>query len=427
MWDGRDDLLTDIMAVPLFPSLQNRQILLVIAGGIAAYKALELIRLLRQHGASVRAILTRGGAEFITPLSVAALCEQPVYTDLWSLKDETEMGHIRLSRECDAIVVAPASAHLLARMAHGLADDLASTVLLAANKPILVAPAMNDQMWQHPATQHNLDLLRQRGVQVIEPGVGAMACGETGPGRLAEPTQIAAALNNFFGHHGALAGKKALVTSGPTFEPVDPVRFLGNHSSGKQGHAIAAALAAAGADVTLVSGPVALDDPPGVRVVRVQTALEMLAACDEALTTHRPVDLAICAAAVADWRPVSTADQKIKKQGDAAPPAIALTENPDILKDIAGRLVNRPRLVVGFAAETQDIIRHATEKRLKKGCDWILANPVGLGTETFGGPDNSIHLITAAGVETWPRMAKPDVARQLVDYIITFFHEDSGS
>jgi phosphopantothenoylcysteine decarboxylase/phosphopantothenate--cysteine ligase len=400
-------------------TLLNRKILLIIAGGIAAYKALELIRLLRAEGASVQAILTKGGAEFITPLSVAALCEAPVYTDLWSLKDESEMGHIRLSRECDAILIAPASANLLAKMTAGLADDLASTVLLAADKPILVAPAMNVRMWEHAATQDNLVLLKKRNVTIIEPGVGAMACGETGPGRLADPADILRALKQKLGRQG-LTGKKALVTSGPTIEPIDPVRFLGNYSTGKQGHALAAALAAAGAEVTLISGPVALTDPPGVRVVRVQTALEMLAACDAAL----PADIAVCAAAVADWRPLAMADQKIKKHPDDPPPPITLTENPDILRDLSERAHHRPRLVIGFAAETDDIIRHATEKRLKKGCDWILANPVGLGTETFGGPDNSIQLITAAGVETWPRMSKQAVADQLVDYIITFFNED---
>lgn len=397
----------------------SKNFLLIISGGIAAYKSLYLIRLLRQRGATIRAILTDGGAQFVTPLSVSALCEHPVYTDLWSLKDEAEMGHIRLSRECDAIIVAPASADLLAKMAHGLANDLASTVLLAANKPIYVAPAMNVQMWQHPATQDNLRLLRERGVQVIDPDAGVMACGEIGPGRMVEPEIIADILYQIPDIQRPLAGKKAIVTSGPTHEPLDPVRFLGNYASGKQGHALAVALAAAGADVTLISGPVGLADPANMRVVHIQTAAEMHAAC----LAHLPCDIAICAAAVADWRPVTSADRKIKKAPNAGPPTIQLIENPDILHALSTHATARPRLVIGFAAETDDVVKHALDKRVRKGCDWILANDVGPGRDVFGGSDNEIHLITEKGVDHWPKMRKTALAHRLVQHISVFFKD----
>ena len=330
-------------------NLAGKSVLLVISGGIAAYKALELIRLLRKARAEVRCILTKGGSEFITPLSVSALSEHPVYTDLFSLKDESEMGHIRLSREADIIVVAPASANLMAKLANGIADDLASTTLLASNKPIFVAPAMNPEMWGKPSTQRNIEILRNDGIHFIGPAAGEMACGEIGFGRMIEPQDIFEVLQSYFKVSAPLAGKRALVTSGPTYEPIDPVRFIGNRSSGKQGHAIAAALARAGADVTLVTGPVSLADPIGVRTHHVETSVQMLDACRAAL----PVDIAVCAAAVADWRVENAADQKIKKQAGAATPSLSFIENPDILAEIS-KSPNRPDLVIGFAAETQD-------------------------------------------------------------------------
>lgn len=398
-------------------TLENKSILLVISGGIAAYKALELIRLLRKDGARVRCVLTSGGARFVTPLSVAALSEEEVYTDLFSLKDETEMGHIRLSRESDLIVIAPASANLLAQMTWGLADDLASTVLLAADKPILAAPAMNHKMWDNAATQDNLAKLRARGIKFTGPVEGDMACGEYGMGRMAQPEDIAAAIRSFF-FEQPLRGFKALVTSGPTFEPIDPVRFLGNRSSGKQGHAIAAALSKAGADVTLVTGPVALKDPPGVKTVHVQTASEMLAACESAL----PADIAVCAAAVSDWAPAAAQDHKIKKRANAAAPDLKLKENPDILKTL-GHHKSRPRLLVGFAAETENLLENAREKRATKKCDWILANDV--GTENiFGASENHVYLVTPAGAEEWPRAGKDEIARKLVEHITEHFRHE---
>jgi len=390
--------------------LRDKRILLVIAGGIAAYKCLILIRRLRERGASVRCLLTAAGREFVTPLSLEALTEDKVYTELFALGDESEMGHIRLSRDADLVVVAPATANILARMAAGIADDLATTALLATDKPVLAAPAMNVRMWLHPATQANLATLRRRGLTTVGPDDGDMACGEYGPGRMAEPEAIVAAIEAHFARDRRLEGRSALVTSGPTREPIDPVRYISNRSSGRQGHAIAAALAGLGAATTLVTGPTELADPPGVAVVPVETAAEMLAACEAAL----PVDVAVCAAAVSDWRVVQPSVQKIKKAKGDPPPELRFAENPDILAtlaaDVAGR---RPRLVVGFAAETVRIVENAIAKRARKGCDWILANDVSPGTGTFGGETNTVHLISADGVEDWPAMSKQAVAERL--------------
>jgi phosphopantothenoylcysteine decarboxylase/phosphopantothenate--cysteine ligase len=387
--------------------MQGKSILLIIGGGIAAYKSLELIRRLRTRGAGVRAVLTAAGAQFVTPLSVAALSGEKAYGELFDLTDEAKMGHIQLSRSADLVVVAPATADLMAKMAGGLADDLASTLLLATDKPVLMAPAMNVRMWNAPATMRNLQTLRADGVTFVGPNDGEMACGEYGPGRMAEPEEIAAAIAAHFSD-GPLTGFKALVTAGPTHEPLDPVRFLANRSSGKQGYAIAAALAQAGADTALVSGPVVLPAPPGVRLLKVMTAQEMLAACESVL----PVDVAVCTAAVADWRPQSTANNKIKKSDDAKAPVIALTENPDILASLA-RHKARPRLLIGFAAETEDIIAHATAKRARKGCDWIVANDVGPGSTVMGGERNSVHLIAEGRSESWPELSKADVGTRL--------------
>jgi phosphopantothenoylcysteine decarboxylase/phosphopantothenate--cysteine ligase len=392
--------------------LEGRRILLIVSGGIAAYKSLELIRRLRERGAAVRCVMTAAAKQFVTPLSVAALSEDKVYDDLWSLTDESEMGHIRLSREADLVVVAPASADLIARMAVGLADDLATTVLLASDKPILLAPTMNLAMWAHPATQVNLATLAARGVVRVGPGAGELACGEVGAGRMAEPLEIVAAIERLLAGDRRLAGRRALVTSGPTREPIDPVRYLSNHSSGKQGHAIAAALSALGADTVLVSGPTLEPPPFGVRLVRVETAMEMLAACETAL----PVDVAVMAAAVADWRVEAVAANKLKKGGQG-PPVLRLTENPDILASIARHGNDRPALVVGFAAETDDIVGNARKKRVAKDCDWILANDVSPGTATFGGDRNTIHLVDADGVEDWPAMTKREVAARLAGRI----------
>ena len=392
-------------------SLAGKRVLLIISGGIAAYKALELIRLLTKADCGVTCVLTKAGAQFVTPLSLQALSGAKVYTDLFSLTDESEMGHIELSRAADLMVVAPASADILAKMAAGLADDLATTLLLATDKQVLVAPAMNVRMWEHAATQANLATLTKRGVLMVPPDDGPMACGEFGPGRLAEPPVILAAIARTLGAGGPLAGKHALVTSGPTHEPIDPVRYLGNRSSGKQGHAIAAALAALGARVTLVSGPVGIPDPLGVSVVHVETALEMLAAVQEAL----PADVAVCAAAVADWRVETLAAHKIKKTG-SEPPALTLTENPDILRIISTPGPRRPKLVVGFAAETENLNTHAAAKRERKGCDWIIANNVG-GTGIMGGDSNEVTLINDAGEEIWPVMDKHEVAVKLAALI----------
>jgi len=387
--------------------IAGKRILLVISGGIAAYKSLELIRRVRERGGEVRCILTRAGTEFVTPLSVAALSEHKVYGDLFSLTDEAEMGHIRLSREADLVVVAPASADLMAKMATGRADDLASTALLATDKRVLIAPAMNVRMWEHPATQANLATLRGHGVLTVGPNAGDMACGEYGPGRMAEPAEILAAIESFFSTGARLSGRRALVTSGPTYEAIDPVRYLANRSSGRQGHAIAQALSRLGAETTLVTGPTRLADPAGVDVVHIESAEEMLSACRTAL----PVDVAVCAAAVADWRVAKTAVQKLKKNG--ATPKLSLTANPDILASLAAAGNSRPHLVIGFAAETENLIAHAAAKLKSKGCDWIVANDVSPGTGTFGGEENSVHVIDAGGVDSWPRLSKDDVAARL--------------
>jgi phosphopantothenoylcysteine decarboxylase/phosphopantothenate--cysteine ligase len=398
----------------------RKHILLVIGGGIAAYKCLELIRRARDKGFAVRAIMTKAAAEFITPLSVGALTGDRVFQDLFSLDDEREIGHIRLSREADLIVVAPATADLMAKMAGGHADDLASAVLLATDKPVLIAPAMNPFMWRHPATQRNVSQLQADGVAFVGPNVGEMAeRGEAGPGRMAEPAEILAAIEAKLApaaatgsvRGGPLAGRHVLVTSGPTHEPIDPVRYIANRSSGKQGHAIAAAAAALGARVTLVSGPTNIPDPAGVDVVHIEAARDMLAAVEAAL----PADCAIFAAAVADWRVARASDEKIKKDGKQAAPRLELVENPDILRTIAhegpGR---RPPLVIGFAAETESVIAYAQKKRKSKGCDWIVANDVSPETGIMGGDRNAVHLVTADGVESWPEMDKAAVAEALM-------------
>jgi phosphopantothenoylcysteine decarboxylase / phosphopantothenate---cysteine ligase len=395
-------------------TLHNRRILLIISGGIAAYKSLDLIRRLRERGAELRCILTSGAQQFVTPLSVSALSGQKVYTDLFSLTEESEMGHLRLAREADLVLVAPATADLLAKMALGLADDLASATLLASDRPMLVAPAMNTRMWESAATRANLALLEARGVRRVGPNAGALAEGEVGLGRVAEPLEIVAAVEAIFVANARLRGKRALVTSGPTHEAIDPVRYIANHSSGKQGHAIAAALARLGAETVLVAGPTREPDPPGVRVVHVVSAREMLSACEAAL----PMDVAVCAAAVADWR-VDAAAQKLKKQKGALP-SLKLVENPDILATLSNAGNRRPRLMVGFAAETENLIENAKAKRLKKGCDWILANDVAATSGTFGGDSNTIHLIDAAGVEDWPPLSKRDVADRLAGRVADF-------
>ncbi len=397
-------------------SLAGKRILLIVSGGIAAYKALELVRLLRAGGAAVHAVLTAGGARFVTALSLQALTEAPVGADLFSLTEESEMGHIQLSRAADLVVVAPASADILAKMAAGLADDLATTLLLATDKRVLAAPAMNVRMWEHPASIANLATLRARGVAIVGPDQGPMACGEWGFGRLAEPPAIVAAVAALLAA-GPLAGRRALVTSGPTHEPIDPVRYLANRSSGRQGHAIAAALAALGAETTLVSGPVALPDPPGVAVRHVETARAMRDACVAAL----PADVAVCAAAVADWRVAEAAGEKIKKRPGAAPPALALVPNPDILAELSAPGPARPRLVVGFAAETGDLLAEAAAKRARKGCDWIVANDVSTAGGAMGGAENTVHVLTAEGAESWPRLAKDEVARRLAQRIAAVF------
>jgi len=389
------------------------RVLLIIGGGIAAYKSLDLIRRLRERGLQLRCILTAAAQHFVTPLAVGALCGEPVYTDLFDPHNEFDVGHIRLARDTDLIIIAPATADLTAKMAGGHADDLASAVLLATDKPILVAPAMNPHMWSAKATKRNLAQLAADGVRFVGPNSGEMAePGEVGIGRMAEPLEIAAAVEALLRKAGPLTGKRVLVTSGPTSEPIDPVRFIANRSSGKQGHAIAAAAAAAGADVVLVSGPVNLPDPPGVSVVRIETARQMLAAVEKAL----PADIAVFAAAVADWRTEQPSESKIKKRpGDA--PTLKLIENPDILSTIAHRKSGRPRLVIGFAAETDHVIANAKAKLAKKGCDWILANDVSPQTGIMGGDVNTIHLISVDGVEAWPPQSKEDVARGLIERI----------
>ncbi|WP_136161510.1 bifunctional phosphopantothenoylcysteine decarboxylase/phosphopantothenate synthase [Sphingomonas flavalba] len=408
-----------------------KRILLIVGGGIAAYKACELIRLLRKDGLGVRCVLTDGGAHFVTAMTLAALSEQPVHTSLWDLKDEAEMGHIRLSREADLVVVSPGTADLMARMAAGISDDLATTLLLATDKPVLVAPAMNVRMWLHPATRRAVERLRADGVTVMEPDEGAMACGEYGPGRLPEPIAILAAIHAmlaaeptasrpaklpppaggpaWIGRDARLAGRHVIVTAGPTHEPIDPVRYIANRSSGKQGYAIAGALAARGARVTLVSGPVALPTPPGVDRVDVETARQMASEVARAL----PADAAVMVAAVADWR-VEPAAGKIKKRTDGKPPTLGLSENPDILAELA-RDPRRPTLVVGFAAETENVVDNAVAKRTRKGSDWIVANDV--SGDVMGGAENRVHLVTADGVEDWPQGSKLAVAERLAERI----------
>ncbi len=395
--------------------LHGKRILLIVGGGIAAYKSLLVIRQLRAQGARVRVILTRAGAEFVTPLSLASLAEEKVFTDLFSLTDETEMGHIELSREADLLVVAPATADLMAKMAAGQADDLASTTLLATDKRVLVAPAMNVRMWTHPATRRNMAMLERDGVLVVGPNEGAMACGEFGPGRMAEPEEIVAAIAGHLSGRRArpLKGVRVLVTAGPTHEPIDPVRYLANRSSGRQGYAVAAAAQALGADTVLVTGPTALAPPDGVETVRVETAEEMLAACEAAL----PADIGVFAAAVADWRVKTRSEEKLKKTAKEATTAFELAENPDILRTIASRKTGRPRLVIGFAAETENVVANATAKLETKGCDWIVANDVSPETGVMGGQENTVHLVTAEGAESWPKLGKDEVARRLVDRI----------
>ena len=390
--------------------LTEKRILLIIGGGIAAYKSLSLIRLLRGAGAAVTPVLTRAGAEFVTPLSVAALAGEKVYTDLFDLTDEAEMGHIQLSRSADLIVVAPATADLMAKMATGRADDLASTLLLATDTPVLIAPAMNVRMWQHPATERNLAQLRADGVAVIGPNDGNMACGEYGPGRLSEPDQIMAAITAKL-RAGPLVGKHIIVTSGPTHEPIDPVRYIANRSSGAQGTAIAAALRDLGADVSFITGPAQVPPPFGVRVIAVQTAQQMADAVAAAL----PADAAIMAAAVADWRVAHASDQKMKKDKGGIP-TLDFVENPDILA-ITSKSPHRPKLVIGFAAETQNVAEYARAKRLRKGCDWIVANDVSAETGIMGGAENAVILINDAGTQEWPRMSKTAVAAQLAQRI----------
>lgn len=396
--------------------MNAKSILLIIGGGIAAYKACELIRLIRKSGMTVRCVLTKGGAHFVTPMTLAALSENEVYETLWDLKNETEMGHIQLSREADLVVVCPATADLMAKMAGGLADDLATTLLLATDKPVMAVPAMNVRMWGHAATQRNVAQLKADGIHVMQPDEGEMACGEFGPGRLPEPEAILREIKSLLSPDGPrllgspdslpLGGKQVLVTAGPTHEPIDPVRYIANRSSGKQGFAIAEAAARAGAQVTLVTGPVALATPAGVTRVDVETAREMLAAVEQSL----PADIAFMVAAVADWR-ADASGQKIKKDGSGAVPPLHLAENPDILASIA-KSANRPSLLVGFAAETQNVLDHAKAKLAKKGCDWIVANDV--SGDVMGGAANSVHIVTKAGVESWARMPKSEVAAKLI-------------
>jgi len=394
--------------------MSQRRILLIVGGGIAAYKSLELVRLCAKAGINTRAILTSAGKQFVTPLSLASLTEDKVYEDLFSLTDEAEMGHIELSRSADLVVVSPATADLIAKAANGLASDLASTTLLATDKPVLYAPAMNVRMWDHPATQANIATLKARGALFVGPNEGAMACGEFGYGRLSEPAEILAAIEKALGAEskGPLSGKKALITAGPTVEPLDPVRFISNRSSGKQGYAIARALARLGADVTLVAGPTALKDPDGLRTVHVETAREMLAASQ----AESGLDIVVCVAAVADWRPADTASIKIKKGADGPPP-IKLEENPDILATLSKAGKSRAKLVVGFAAETNDVEAHAQIKLAKKGCDWIVANDVGSALGVMGGDENEIVILTKTGAERLPRMNKDAAADALAKRI----------
>jgi len=399
--------------------LDGKRILVILGGGIAAYKLLDTIRGLRRKGAQTRVIMTRAAKQFVTPLSVASLSGEKVYDDMFDLTDETEIGHIQLSRDADVLLVAPATADLMAKMANGHCDDLATTCLLATDKPVLIAPAMNVRMWEHPATQTNLQTLKERGVTVIGPDEGEMACGEFGPGRLAEPDAIIAAFDDHFasspvgivgGDVLPLAGKRVMITAGPTYEPIDPVRYIANRSSGKQGYAIARAAVALGAHVSLVSGPVHVDVPDGVEVIPVETAREMMAAARAEL----PAEIGIFTAAVADWRTVTPADQKMKKTAKSKTPKLELTENPDILATISQLKKDRPQLVVGFAAETENVIENAKAKLKRKGCDWIVANDVSQGTGVMGGSRNTVHIVTEDGEQAWPEMSKDEVARKLM-------------
>ncbi|MDG1885655.1 MAG: bifunctional phosphopantothenoylcysteine decarboxylase/phosphopantothenate--cysteine ligase CoaBC [Alphaproteobacteria bacterium] len=395
-------------------TLEGKRILLIVTGGIAAFKGLELVRLIKAHGSEVRVVLTASGSNFVSQLSLQAITEDKVYTDLFSLTDESEMGHIQLSRNADLILVAPATANLLAKMRAGIADDLASTVLLATDKPVLIAPSMNVRMWEHPATQENIVTLIKRGVTVLGPTEGEMACGEFGAGRMLEPPKIVEQLVNHLSTNRALLGSTVLVTAGPTLEPIDPVRFISNRSSGKQGYAIASVLSRLGAKTTLVTGPTDLADPPGVNVIKIETAIDMMQACLDSL----PADIAICAAAVADWRVTNNSTEKIKKQNNSTTVSLELNENPDILKTLSQLGSNRPKLVIGFAAETENLLENAMRKRKNKGCDWILANDVSTSTGIFGGESNLVHFITNYGSEEWPSMLKENVAMRLAERII---------
>ena len=393
--------------------MSGKRVLLIVGGGVAAYKALETARLLIREGVAVRPMLTAGGAQFITPLSLSAICHDRVHQDLFSLTEEADMGHIELSRSADLIAVAPATADLMAKAAHGLAPDLATTTLLATDKPVLMAPAMNVRMWSHPATQRNLATLIADGVRIVGPDEGEMACGEFGPGRLASPEVIVAAILDALQHAKPrpLLGRRILVTAGPTVEPLDPVRFIANRSSGKQGFAIAGALADLGADVVLVAGPVDLPTPAGVSRINVQTAREMLAACQ----SQPSLEAAVMVAAVADWRPAETATEKIKKSASSAPQTLTLIENPDLLAILSAPGPSRPRLVIGFAAETDHVLEHAKAKLARKGCDWIVANDV--SGDVMGGADNAVSIVTDCGVDSWPRQPKAEVARSLAQRI----------
>ncbi|MEQ1609856.1 MAG: bifunctional phosphopantothenoylcysteine decarboxylase/phosphopantothenate--cysteine ligase CoaBC [Hyphomonadaceae bacterium] len=405
--------------------MDGKRILLIVGGGIAAYKSLELIRLLAKDGIATRVILTKAGAEFVTPLSLGSLSGEKVYQELFSLTDEAEMGHIELSRSADLVVVAPATADLMAKAANGLANDLASTALLATDKPVLIVPAMNVRMWEHAATRRNVAQLEADGIHVMTPDVGPMACGEFGPGRLPEPDRIAAQIRTLLSSPtgvGPLSGFRAIVTAGPTREPLDPVRFISNHSSGRQGYAIAEALARLGADVRLVTGPTQLAIPDGVTGVKVETALEM----NDAVKANLPADIFISVAAVADWRPATRARTKLKLKGeDTGNVALQLVENPDILKSIGAKKKGRPRLVVGFAAETNDVEKHAKAKLIRKGCDWIVANDV--SGNVMGGTDNEILLISKTGTERWPHMSKGEVAMKLAERIAEKFYDPETS
>lgn len=396
--------------------LLNKSILLIVGGGIAAYKTPELVRQLVKEGADVQCLLSKSGSEFVTALTLASVSGNKVYQNLFDLTDETEMGHIQLSRNADLVLVAPATADLMAKMAQGFANDLASTALLATDKPVMIAPAMNVRMWLHDATQRNLETLINDGIAIIDPNEGDMACGETGPGRMAEPAEILEAVAEALMPKGPLRGLKALVTAGPTHEPIDPVRYIANRSSGKQGYAIAEAMAALGAETLLVSGPVNLPDPCGARVIRVETALEMAAACEEAL----PSQIAVMTAAVADWRTTQPAHEKIKKKAANTPPSLELTENPDILAGLASH-THRPDLIVGFAAETDQVMDHAREKFARKGCDWLMANNVSPDSGVMGGDFNTIHFLTRTSEESWEMLSKQDVALRLAGKIADYF------